>query len=600
MTPPTLRGRIRNGALAMLAVAITLGLLALPEVHQLGGAIRGTLYRNYLSIEAAQHMNSALWRLQLASRDNTVNAVLPTSKLEFTHWIYVERHDITEAGEDALAREIDVRGQEIFADAAAANRAVTLDSQFLQLHQLLDKLVLINRDAMFRADSRSSRMSGRLTYEFLTGLLLLALLGTALAWTLGASIARPLSELGDSLRSFNLHGPTSRLGVQPLAELQAVASEFNRMAERLEQFEKLNVDRIIYEKGKTEAIIESLEDGIVLIDPAGIVTHINEIAAIILGVDRTDTLGSLFNDLNSNHPHYLRVRAALGDTIGQAEENRRAEVDLRVRGREHTYVLKPVPLRQEKGQFFGTLLILQDITYLRDKDRARANLVATLSHEIKTPLTSLALSVELLERRENEDPKQKELLSTAREDVDRLRLLADNLLNLARGDLVAITIQESVIDLAAIANDIARTFSLQASERGVKLNLETGGSRIIVRGDPVKLSWVVSNLISNALRYTPSGGEITLTTERTAAAVQLTVRDNGVGIPPEIRDHLFERFAQWKLNGGRAGSAGIGLAIAREIVEAHRGRVFVHSEVGRGTSFVVSLPIAPEEAWPGS
>lgn len=602
MTPPKLRTRIRNGALVMLAVALSLGLLALPGVHQLGGAIRQTLYRNYVSIEAAQHMNAALWRLQLALRDGTMSAALPGGSAEFTHWIAVERHDITEDGEDALARRINERGALLLAEVAAIRPdAVRLDREFRDLHQLLDRLVAINRDAMFRADSRSARMSGRLTYEFGVGLLLLSLLGVMLAWTLAAAISRPLSELAESLRSFSLHGPASRLGRQPLAELQAVAAEFNRMAERLEQFEKLNVDRLIYEKSKTEAIIESLEDGLVLIDPDGVVTHINEVAAIILGVDRRETLGSRFNDLDSNHPHYLRVRAALRHAVGQAAESRRVEVDLHVRGREHTYVLKPVPLRQEDGHSFGTILILQDITYLRDKDRARANLVATLSHEIKTPLTSLALSVELLGR-DNRDlkPKQRELVASAQEDVERLRLLADNLLNLARGDLVAITIHETVIDLGELATAIAKTFTLQAEEKGVRLMLDSGEGTVTVRGDPVKLSWVLSNLIANALRYTPRGGEITLRAERAAGAAQLTVSDNGPGIPPEIRDHLFERFAQWNVNGGQSGSAGLGLAIAREIVEAHGGRIFVHSELGQGTAFVVSLPVRAEDAWPDS
>jgi NtrC-family two-component system sensor histidine kinase KinB len=600
--PPKLRTRIRNGSLAILAIALALGLLALPEVHQLGGAISRTLYRNYLSIEASQHMHTALSRVQLALRDGTVNTVLPGSRDEFDHWIGVEENDITEVGEAALAHEIHQRGTQLLNDSAQAPAGSTsLDPQFQELHRLLDQLTAINQNAMFRADSRAVRMGDRLTYEFGLGLLVLSLLGVALAWTLGAAIARPLTEFAETLRSFSLHNPATPLGPQPLAELQAVVSEFNRMAERLAQFDKLNVDRIIYEKSKTEAIIESLEDGIVLIDPNGIVTHINEVAALILGVDRKDTLGSPFDDLDSNHPHYLRVRAALGNTTGQALESRRVEVDLHVRGREHTYVLKPVPLREEDGRFFGTILNLQDITYLRDKDRARANLVATLSHEIKTPLTSLALSVELLERNRSDlNPKQQELVASADEDVGRLRLLADNLLNLARGDLVAITIHEAVINLGELASTIAKTFALQAEEKSIQLVVEPGEGAATVRGDPVKLSWVLSNLIANALRYTPGGGRITILTEQTLGAAQLTVSDTGPGIPSDIRDHLFERFAQWNVNGGRAGSAGLGLAIAREIVEAHGGRIFVHSDHGQGTSFVVSLPVHAEDAWPDS
>ena len=168
---------------------------------------------------------------------------------------------------------------------------------------------------MFRADSRSARMGDRLTYEFGAGLLLLSLLG---AMSRGRLPWSTPSRSGDwpMVCAASACAARPRLGEQPLAELQAVASEFNKMAERLEQFEKLNVDRLIYEKSKTEAIIESLEDGIVLIDPEGIVTHINEVAAIILGVEREEALGSPFNDLNSNHPHYLRVRAALRQNDG--------------------------------------------------------------------------------------------------------------------------------------------------------------------------------------------------------------------------------------------------------------------------------------------
>ena len=164
---------------------------------------------------------------------------------------------------------------------------------------------------MFRADSRATQMGERLAYEYAGGLALLFLIGIALSWTLSWNFQtaggayRSAAQL-QSARTLVAAESSSRL-----AELQEVASEFNRMAERLEQFDKLNVDRLIYEKSKTEAIIESLEDGIVMIDPKGIVAHINELAAIILGVEREAALGSPFDDLDSSHPHYLRIRSAL-------------------------------------------------------------------------------------------------------------------------------------------------------------------------------------------------------------------------------------------------------------------------------------------------
>ncbi len=590
MQAPSLSNRIRNGTLLMLAIALVLGILALPKVYLLGSAIRTTLYRNYISIEAAQHMNAALTAVQLAQRDGTLNQVLAGNRREFMYWIGVELNDITEVGEAELAHDIEWRGRALF-DGLAADPQKRRDRDFTALRGRLDDLVRMNKQAMFRADSRASVLSKRLAYEYAAGLALLFLIGIALSWTLAFTISKPLAELTDRLRSFSLRGPSLRLGPQPIAELQAVAQEFNRMAERLEEFDKLNVDRLIYEKSKTEAIIESLEDGIVMVDPRGIVAHINELACIILGVEREAALGSPFDDLDSSHPHYLRVRAAVA---GMREPGaRQVEIELHVRGRDHTYVLKSAPLRQDHGPSFGTILILQDITYLRDKDRARANLVATLSHELKTPLTSLALAAELLERSGgNLDSRQREWVATIREEAGRMRLLADSLLGVAHGEAAAIAVRRVELNFSDLVSSVVRSFGIQAEQKQVSLRCEIAAPDLHLRGDPIKLSWVVSNLVGNALRYTPAGGTISVCAQRCDGAVRLAVRDSGPGIAPQIRDHLFERFAQWNPNGFEAGAGGLGLAIVKDIVEGHGGRIFVDSSAA-GSEFTVELPVGP-------
>jgi two-component system, NtrC family, sensor histidine kinase KinB len=598
MNPTSLRNSIRNGSLIMLAIAVLLGALALPGIHRLGGAIRQTLHRNYVSIEAAQHMHRAVWSVQVAQLNGTLGSVLKPSQEEFDHWIGVEKNDITEVGEDQLARNIDQQGRKLFAELADSERQGALAEQFAILHSRLDDLIKLNAGAMFQADGRASRISARLTYEFALGLGVLLLIGMALSWMLAWNITRPLQDLAERLRSFSLRGPSLRLRDQPLAELQTVASEFNKMAERLEQFEKLNVDRLIYEKGKTEAIIESMEDGIVLIDPKGTVTHINEIAAIILGVNREDALGSPFDDLNSNHSHYVRIRSALRKTAKGADEGQRIEVELFVRGRDHSYLLKPVALRNEDGGSFGTILTLQDITYLRDQDRARTNLVATLSHELNTPLTSIALSTGLLERRKDAvGPEEQKLVAVIGEDIERIRHLADDLLNLAHGANGSIAIRSCELDLSQLVRSVAKTFALQAQHKGLTLTMDLPDAAAMIRGDPVKLSWAVSNLIANALRYTPEGGRIRLALRESANAFSLKVSDTGPGIPAEIKDRLFERFAQWSVNGSERGSAGLGLAIVKEIVEGHGGRIFVDTTIGEGTCFTVELRVRQEGSW---
>jgi NtrC-family two-component system sensor histidine kinase KinB len=596
MSAPSLRGRIRDGTLLMLALVVLLGVYTLPRLYQLGGAIRATLYANYVSIEAAQHMHASLTTLQVAEHDGRAKEVLPESRQNFAKWFDVENHDYTEVGEPELAADIRRRGDKLFDEIATSPPGANHDPEFAELHARLDDLIEMNKAAMFRADSRSIQLGKHLAYEFAGGLALVLIVGAAVSWGLGWRLSKPLTELTERLRGISQRKSQVRLGPQPLAELEAVAREFNQMAERLEQYDKLNVERLVYEKSKTEAIIESLEDGVVLIDANGVVAHINEIASLILGVDPSDALGSPFDDLSSNHPHYLRVRDALRTLQKAASaEGQRVEIDLHVRGREHSYVLKPMPLHQTEGVSLGTLLILQDVTYIRDQDRARTNLVATLSHELRTPLTSLALSAELMSRDFAEtNPKHKELLQVILEECTRMRQLTDNLLNLARGEIpAAITLQQKRLDLARLASEVTKRFVIQAREKHVDIEESIEAVPEII-GDPVKLSWVISNLVGNALRYTPSGGTVKVSARALEGATRIEVADSGPGIPPDLKDYIFERFVQYGSDGFEKGSAGLGLSIVKEIVEAHGGRIFVESNNSHGSKFIVEIPAAVE------
>ena len=590
----SLRSRIRNSTLLMLALVIAFGAYALPRLNSLGGAIRETLYRNYISIEVGQHQHAALRNLELAERDGKGREALPAARDDFMHWMTIEQHDITEVGEPQIANDLEARARKLFDEIANDPPGARHDQEFNDLHARIDDLIALNKAAMFRADSRATQLGTHLTYEFAAGFAILLLAAATLSIWMGWTLSRPLTELAERLRGVSQRKSHVRLGPQTLAELDEVAREFNQMAERLENYDRMNVERIVYEKSKTEAIIESLEDGVVLIDSDGIVAHINEVAALIMGIEPSDALGSRFDDLSSNHPHYIRVRDSIRNLNKSEAELQRVEVQLHIRGRDHSYVLKPVPLRQE-GRALGTLLILQDVTYLRDQDRARTNLVATLSHELRTPLTSLALLAELLRREEESlTPKQREILRAVLEETSRMKQLSDNLLNLARGQIPLIAVQRVALDLAQIVQDVTQRFGLQAQEKKIRIEMHIE-KLPQMEGDPVKLSWVLSNLIGNALRYTPEGGTIAIAARPSGENfANLEVTDSGPGIPPDIRDHVFERFAQYGANGYSAGSAGLGLAIVKDIVEAHGGRIFVESNNGHGSRFIVQLPAGAE------
>jgi len=343
----------------------------------------------------------------------------------------------------------------------------------------------------------------------------------------------------------------------------------------------------IGENGRTAAILEILEVAAILVDLDGVVTQINEQAALILGIDRKDILGRSFFGLDENNSHYVNVRAALRSALAYPGGEQQAEVSLHVRGRDHSYLLKPAPLRLDDGTSFGTMITLHDMTYLRDKERARTNLIATLSNELRTPLTSLSLAIELLQRK-TLDPKQHEIIDTVVEDLARIRDLSDGLLNVTRNETTSIAVRSVTFDFAKLVTSVTKKFSLQAAQKEVAVRVRAGRG-LDCYGDPVKLSWVLSSLVANAIRFTPEGGSVEVSAGRDGQSLRISVSDSGRGVPLELREVLLEQRPQWKPEGLDNGSAGLSLAIAKEIVEAHGGRIFLDSST-KGSTFVVQLP----------
>ncbi len=315
----------------------------------------------------------------------------------------------------------------------------------------------------------------------------------------------------------------------------------------------------------------------------------NRAAAEILAIDRDRVIGHQFNhDIEHHCASFPLVRAALESARSFPPGEQQAEVSLTVQGRDHEYLLKAAPLRHGSGNSLGTLVVLHDISLRRERSRAHDTAVAAVAQRLNTPLTSLSLAAGLLQRGREE---QNELIREIIEDVDRLNHASADFLNFVRGRPGSIALENMDFELRTLFDFVCRKFEGRFERR--KIQFAVRAEKIpAVTGDPLKLSWVIATLVGNALRYTPEMGRIDLTAEQEDRQVRVSVWDSGPGIPPRVRELIFE-------NTPQAGAVldnpegGVSLAIAREIVEAHGGRLFAET-FQDGGRVALTLPLSLE------
>ncbi len=240
----------------------------------------------------------------------------------------------------------------------------------------------------------------------------------------------------------------------------------------------------------------------------------------------------------------------------------------------------------------GVILLLQDVTRLKEVDRLKSEFVATASHELRTPLTGMTMSMGLLleTAQEKLSEPELELLQTAQDDIQRLRALVNDLLDLSKIESGKISLEITSVDVSLLIERALSTFKVQAQEQRVELTPVLPDELPLVRADANKITWVLTNLIANALRYTERGGRIEVKVSPRIDVIHISVRDNGAGIPVDYQSKIFDKFVQVETDKDVGGS-GLGLAICKEIVKANNGSIWVESTPGEGSTFTFTLPV---------
>jgi len=412
-----------------------------------------------------------------------------------------------------------------------------------------------------------------------------SLLGLVAAFIVGMRlsrrITRPLEELGHAAERISTGDFASRAPVDETAELERLGRTFNRMTDRLQQ----TIAEITTERKKLEAIVSGMTDAVVATDRHGTLMLLNRAAADLLRADPAGALGRPARETiqGDRLPAMLEDATASGRIT--AEELPPGSVGDRV------VEVHCAPYRDDQGEVIGAVAVLRDVTELRHSERLRRELTANVSHELRTPLTSIKGFTEtLLDGAVRDEATSRRFLTIISSEADRLVKLVDDLLDLSQLESKRVTLDLRRVNVAAL---VAHTVDkLQPLAQGSGLLLEQAAPpEVWVTADRDRLEQVLTNLIDNALKYTPTGGRVDVRVAQADREVEISVSDTGKGIGPADLPHVFERFYRADRSRTRgSGGTGLGLAIARHIVEAHGGRIRVDSLLDEGTTFLFTIP----------
>lgn len=592
-----LRTRILLGTLPLLILLATLGGYAVWLFVRLGGVVNTTLRENYESVAAMRDLREAallidrslsFQRTGAGSAEET-RATLDAQGAICRRSVEFESGNITEPGERELADRLRVNSEAFLAAAGAALNAAGADFQ-RPLGELLDAALAIQRlnDGAMRAQDARARATAATSTRVML-LAIAAALPVALffAFRLGRSIRAPLAELTRSARELGEGNLDQVLPVTSHDELGQLADAFNKLAGSLREYRQTTDNEVTLARQATGMTFAALPDPILVFAEDGLVTYQNPAAERL----RKKLNGSAATPLPIV-PIASEVLRGGGDYLPDSFER---AICVRIDDRETFLLPRVMGFRDGQGRVHGAVAVLQDVTRFRLMDDVKTNLVATVSHELKTPLTGLRMAVYLLleERIGELNPKQAELLIAARDDSERLLELIDSLLDLARLESGAAANERRPSRAEELVRAAAESARELVTASGVKVLAQSDPDLPPVLVSPGQIGHVFINLITNAAKHSPRGEEVRVTARAvdSGRAVRFSVVDRGPGVPPAERERIFEKF--YRLPGEASEGTGLGLAICREIVKAHDGRIGVTEAPGgggRGSEFFFVLP----------
>ncbi|NBB21208.1 HAMP domain-containing protein [Runella sp. CRIBMP] len=563
-----LKTKLRLALTFLFAVIVLLGSLGAWYLKKLSSEAQEILKDNYISLEYVRNMRNVIDENAWKNEDITL----------FEKSLLHQEQNITEIGEAEATQQLRSHFN--------ALRKSPDSSRIRLIAQQLTKLTDVNMQAIVRKNAQVKKTADEVYSYMVLIATVCALVAFSFIINFPNTIAEPIQQLTEGLQEISRKNYESRLGVERKDELGEMARAFNLMAEKLDEYEHSSLARVLFEKRRTETIINQMNDAIVGLDESDYLLFVNSTGAEMLGLDASQLAGKYAPDVALKND-LLRTLLNDGTPLKPLKI---------VTNEREGYFTKEVLEVKNGEQRIGKVIILKNITPFHELDQAKTNFIATISHELKTPISGIKMSLKLLENERigSLNKEQKHLLNQIQDDSQRLLNITGELLDLSQVETGNIQLNFRSIHPQEVVKAATEALQFSAEQKQLELHCQLPVDLPAIQADLDKTMWVLMNFLSNAIRYSPEKSTITVEAQvsHDQKHVLFSVQDFGKGIESKYQERIFDRYFQVPSNGQSKSGTGLGLAISKEFIEAQKGRIGVESELGNGSRFWFQLPLA--------
>lgn len=529
------------------------------------------LVSNYKSIEYCRNMFGAL------DHGHKINF----NKFETN--LIKEEHNNTEIGEGALTQRVRTNFENLKTGTNASLNIDTIRETLLQIMEVnMQAIQKKSNLAVSTADNAVIWISIVGTFCFLIALTLL--------FNLPTTVANPIKELTESIKEIAAGNYTERIHFESRSEFGELAQSFNTMAEKLEEYNNSNLAKLMMEKRRIETLINNMHDPVIGLDENGKIIFANEEMLKISDLKRGNIVGENIKQITATNDLMQRLVLVNEAINGKQQQPLKIYADNKESYFEKEIInIDILPTGETTPKSIGQVIMLKNITAFKELDIAKTNFIATISHELKTPISSIKMGVQLLENNKTGDlnDDQMELLGSIEEDSDRMLRIIGELLEMSRVETGNIVLNVHPGNPQSVIQYAVEATRKQVAQKNIQLTVDADENISEVNMDSEKTAWVLVNLISNAIRYSSDNSKISLSLKEQDNKVCFAVQDFGKGIEPEYRTKIFDRYFQ--IPGSSKRGSGLGLSISKEFIEAQGGEIGVESEMGVGSTFIIKL-----------